>query len=210
MKAAALALALGFAACASAMDFTLPDGTVLKDVKVSSTTASRASLTHSEGLASVDLGSLTEAQRDQLGVAYDREAYFAAKDSQEREKAEAATEQMLSARSRPLTIRIKQIVEGGALCTAWVGTATSAQEHFGEVFLAGDFEGKVDGDLWQGRAWKVGTFSFTTVMGAQRTIPRWTTLREEALAAKDSIPVAPTPIPTPVVRQTGVPPKKGN
>ncbi len=51
----------------------------------------------------------------------------------------------------------------------------------GEIFIAGAGDGNADGDIWQGRIWPCGTYSFIAVIGARRTVHRYANSRELAL-----------------------------
>lgn len=166
-----------FAACASAvaMDFTMPDGTVLKDVSVSSTSASRVSLTHSEGLAAVDIGQLTDEQRAQLGISYDREAAKA----ERREKAavvrsvqqEAALAEAMSkvnAAAGPIYGTFVSKTETGVLLSTRKGEYGTAIIH-----VVGSFGDPIDEQLISVQAVPAGTFKYTTVLGAASNVQQY-------------------------------------
>jgi hypothetical protein len=51
----------------------------------------------------------------------------------------------------------------------------------GTLFIEGDFDGVFDGGGWSGKIWKSGTYSFTTVLGARRTVPKYTSIRPPIL-----------------------------
>ena len=49
------------------------------------------------------------------------------------------------------------------------------------IFVSCDTTGLVDGDKFAGDVWAVGTFSYTTAMGARKTIPKYTADPEEVI-----------------------------
>jgi hypothetical protein len=70
-------------------------------------------------------------------------------------------------------------------------------ESIGTVFVSCDPTGLIDDQEWEGVVWKSGTYSYTTVEGAPRTVAKYTTSEKDAWAAyqaaPESIPTADAP-----------------
>ena len=49
------------------------------------------------------------------------------------------------------------------------------QYDLGRVFVACDTTGLTDDQHWNGTIWKCGSYSYTTVIGANATVPKFTT-----------------------------------
>ena len=48
------------------------------------------------------------------------------------------------------------------------------------IFISGIIN-VADGERWSGRIWPAGTYSYTTIQNAKRTVRRWSISREEAI-----------------------------
>lgn len=177
-------------------DITLKDGTVLKAATIKETNPLEASIIYEDGAIRVPLENMPADFVAKLGYTEaDASAWKDKEAGKEVARQDAAKLAAVDARKEWKTVYLNQIIDGGAICA-------------GDLFIAGDFSGKVDGDLWEGWAWKIGTFSFTTVMGAKRTIPKWTTLRDDAITVLKDAPL-PTKPSSPIVQGLGAPPLRG-
>lgn len=52
----------------------------------------------------------------------------------------------------------------------------------GDIFVHGLGAGMIDGQTWKGKLWPAGTYTYTTVLGASRTIRAYVTTPEEMIA----------------------------
>jgi hypothetical protein len=52
----------------------------------------------------------------------------------------------------------------------------------GLIFVAGSFNNAVDGTAWSGQVWPAGTYTYESVGAGTKTIERWATTREAAIA----------------------------
>lgn len=209
-------------------DITLRNGEVLKSAIITKTTPIDVSIAHEEGVKRVPLEDMPPDYVKKLGYTEaDAEAWEEKKAEeiaarQKSARIEALAEAELN-NSRNGFGKIIQITEGGAI----VDLVTVADNYYallaeedrkyresqyrykadperfqypaGTVFVVGDFSGEADGESVGGRFLKDGTFSFTTVMGASRTIPKYRRIATPATKPK-----------TTVILGIGSPPIKGN
>jgi hypothetical protein len=192
-------------------DIALIDGTVYHDAVITSVDPATATIRHPGGVTRVDLLELPNDLRDKVAPHYnsDTAARFEAAENREAEmmaeaSAQAAADQQTQARFDAVAINFKgtitQITEAGAIMkgsgtipdqttqvivhgtdTMQAVTRKGGLFHSDALFVAGAGDENVDGDPWSGKIWAAGRYTYTTVMGAPRTIPRFATSPELAL-----------------------------
>ena len=101
-------------------------------------------------------------------------------------QAEAAKQRQIDNASIFVEGSISQVLEGGVMFGGWVVREKTKNQNVRDIpdriFIVGSFDGSVDGNRWKGQIWPAGTQSYDSVGAGVRTIPRWATTREAAIA----------------------------
>lgn len=182
-------------------DIQLVSGEKIANASLVKADAAFATFQNEVSLLRVPLEQLLPADLDFFSISYNPDHARAAIQEQ-KEKSRAAQQQArVAASAIEMEFTIKQIVKGGALGTGrskkenhdqiiaeenaahaqlprWTAISPNygrAWNYHRDIFLEGDFSGKVDGETWSGQVWRDGTFNYTTVTGAARTIEKWRT-----------------------------------
>ncbi len=153
--------------------------------------AAHAVVTHSDGCATVDLSSLSEDLQNRLG--YNREAA-----NQEIERQKASKESLEKA-ERIATRKAQIKVAASNQCENVFITVSSVEDtgllgqrgKDGTIFIEMDTAGQgyLSDRIYRFRAREIGTFKYTTVLGASRSVPRFRTMDSiiKSLEKGDSI-----------------------
>ena len=180
-----------------AKDVTTLDGKTYKDVELIRKTPLHVIIQHSTGAARIPFGNLPESWRKRWGYS-PAQAYSYAMGLAHKNGMAAYRKRIqdwLRENEVRGTLHIEQLVDGGALCrflphgSVWSDSLRNSLEmhlvtrwHKGELLLVeGIGAGLWDGASWSGVVYPMGTYRYTTVLGAEKTVPRFTTSATEAL-----------------------------
>lgn len=190
-------------------DLKTKDGTVYRRAEITSVDAATATISHASGIARVDLTDLPDELLAKVAPDYSPERAAVQQQAEklaDAQAAQAAEEQALKAEIKAkldsvsvlFSGTITQITATGALMKGYgqssdvtklviingrptpVVTSPGSLTKYECIFVAGYDGNEVDGDHWEGRLWPAGRETYTTVMGASRTVPRWAVTREIA------------------------------
>jgi hypothetical protein len=104
------------------------------------------------------------------------------KAAEQQEQKDEETAALMEKTKLTVNATITQVLDGGALVDYSGSGQLQPYGHFAEpIVIAGLSSALVDGDPWKGVIYFAGTYSYTTVDGAAKTVRRWATTKELAL-----------------------------
>lgn len=199
-----LVLIVTVSAATRADDITLANGVVLKNATITKTDAAFATITHDAGITRVKIAELPEtlrpadytpevaaeaiaadkraqAEAAAAGARREQEAWALEK-AQRAEQAQAKRIEEATRKIESLAAKVRfqvvSVVEGEGVVARPAGTEE-------DVFVIGPTKGLVDGQWMTSVLYPAGTYSFTTVLGATRTVERFALSARDALATTE-------------------------
>ena len=171
-------------AAIAAQDIKTKDGKLYKKATITAATDAYVTVSHDDGLARIFLENLPDELQKYYG--YDQKKADQHMATEAQAQAEAARQRQLANFDKASVFvsgSISQVLNGSIMFRGQADTVVIGLRVIPDLILiVGSFDGSVDGDPWKGRIWPAGTHSYNSVGAGVRTIQRWATTREAAIA----------------------------
>lgn len=165
-----------------AEDITLRNGTEYKDVKVLRYDAAGIEVMTTNGVSRIPLRDLPADQQQRFGYSAEKEESFHAKAASEKSKRalQEAREKWEKENVSGISGKITDIAQGSGIILD------------GKRFVKCDTTGLINDQYYACRAYWDGTYTYVTVLGASRTIPRYVWYAEQPEMPTGEVKVKPS------------------